>query len=133
MKKIFQHLINSFSGLTKISFFKKISAIEKQIPKASTEIKLYPAMPRTFDFIAYFDDNELESSKNDSVDGLPPIEAKTAIFRMTDQECTETNFLPQNRHFECCIIRMIMKNPFLTNITNKDLFFYQYKCEKVNY
>jgi len=103
MKKIFQHLINSFSGFTNISFLKKILAIESQKPKAYTENILYPAMPKTFDFIAYFDDNELESSKNDSVDGLPPFEANTAIFRMTEQEYTETNYLTQNRHFECCI------------------------------
>ncbi len=103
MKKLFQYLINSFSVFTKISFIKKTLAIEKQNPKAKTENKVYQAMPKTFDFTAYFDDNELESSKNDSVDELPPIEANTAIFCMPDQECTETNYMTQSRHFECCI------------------------------
>lgn len=103
MKKIFQRIINSFSVYTKVSFFKRVINLEEQNLKAKTENKLYPAMPKTFDFIAYFDDNELESIKNDSVDGLPPIEANTAIFRMHDLECTETNHLTQSHHFESCI------------------------------
>jgi hypothetical protein len=70
---------------------------------SESELKSYATMPKTFDFTAYFDDNELENIPNDNEVEIPPKEANTEIICMSDEKQTTRFFSTENRGFECCI------------------------------
>jgi hypothetical protein len=71
MHKIFQNTkfrrSLHFNSLLKKDFF--------AIIKTESETKDYSTMPRTFDFTAYFDDNEMENNTYNVINGVPYLEA----------------------------------------------------------
>jgi len=103
MKKTFQQLINQFSAFTKILFTRKTVAIEKQYPKTNTENKAYLTMPITFDFIAYFDENELENDAEDISHENLEVVTTSEVFCMNNENYNEIPYSINSQWFECCI------------------------------
>jgi len=103
MTKIFQHLKNQFSAYRKISNTKKTIAFKKQNSIAKTENKAYLTMPMTFDFTAYFDDNELENNAEDIPHEKQTIDTNTEVYCMNDKKCNEMLYSSNIQQFECCI------------------------------
>lgn len=95
MKKLFR--IYKIQGPTgnKTAFIKGIPDAEKE------ETKVY--IPITFDFTAYFDDNELENNADDIPRENSGAEANPDFLCMNDEKCNEIFYSSSSQHFECCI------------------------------
>jgi hypothetical protein len=68
-----------------------------------SDIKSYATMPKTFDFTAYFDDNESGNIPNDNEVEIPPKEVNTEIICMGNEKYATKFFSTENQGFECCI------------------------------
>lgn len=68
-----------------------------------TENKAYLSLPMTFDFTAYFDDNELENNAEDIPLQSIPTETDTTILCVIDEKCNEMIHSLKSQQFECCI------------------------------
>jgi hypothetical protein len=66
------------------------------------EAKAYLTLPMTFDFTAYFDDNEPENSIDDIPNEKETIDTNTEVFCMNG-EGNEIRFSSTIQQFECCI------------------------------
>lgn len=101
MQRIFQLLkikrsANNKSLLTK-------GSIPGNKAYSESDIKSYATMPKTFDFTAYYDDNELGNIPNDNEVELPPKEANTETICMGSEKYTSKFFSTENQGFDCCI------------------------------
>lgn len=100
MKKLFQ--------LFKI---KRSARLKKPVSKGTsgesvgikTENKAYLSLPMTFDFTAYFDDNELENNAEDIPHPNTPTHTDTKILCVIDEKCNEMPYSLKSQPFECCI------------------------------
>jgi hypothetical protein len=101
MKKLFRLFKIQRSALVKKSVSKGTLAGER--PTIETETKAYLTLPMTFDFTAYFDDEEFEKNSEDISDKNSTIAANTGDFYMDDENCNEMLCLSTCRQFECCI------------------------------
>jgi len=101
MRKVFQNFANQFSVFTKMLFKSKALSIEKQNLKTKTKNKAYLTMPMTFDFIAYFDDNDLENNAEDIYPENPTIAKNTEVYSLNDEKCNEKVYSSNIHQFEC--------------------------------
>jgi hypothetical protein len=101
MKKLFRLLKIQRSARVKKSISKGTLAGERAAIK--TETKAYLTLPMTFDFTAYFNDEELEKNAEDISDKNSTIAANTGEFYMDDEKCNEMLCSSNSRQFECCI------------------------------
>jgi len=100
MKKLFQ--------LFKIQ---RLARVKKSVSKGTcgekslikTENKAYLSLPMTFDFTAYFDDNESENITEDIPQENTPADTDTKILCMIDEKCNEMINSLKSQQFECCI------------------------------
>jgi hypothetical protein len=100
MKKLF-HLFKILrSGRVKKSVSKGTSGEKSAI---KTENKAYLSLPMTFDFTAYFDDNELENNAEDISNDNKSVDTKAEFFCLNDEKCNEMLYSSNSQQFECCI------------------------------
>jgi hypothetical protein len=99
MKKIFQHLKKR--GLTSFitSRFRKKSTIENYYLEASTKIGGNITLPLTFDFVAYYNDIELENNFMGISTDNPPEDSTSFMVDKADQDVNRSMLNP-NLH--CC-------------------------------
>ena len=100
MKKLFQLFKIQRSTRVKKSVSKGTSG-EKSALK--TENKAYLSLPMTFDFTAYFDDNELENNAEDIPHEKQTTDTNTEVFCMSNEKCNEMLNSANIQQFECCI------------------------------
>jgi hypothetical protein len=100
MKKLFQLFKIQRSAWVKKSVSKGISGEKSAI---KTENKAYLSLPMTFDFTAYFDDNELEDNAVDIPHENPVSDTNTEVFCVNDEKCNEKLYSSNIQQFECCI------------------------------
>jgi hypothetical protein len=94
MKKLFRIFkIQGQSG-QKIAYAKRIPDTEKE------KTKVY--IPITFDFTAYFDDNELENNADDIPGENSTAEANPDFFCLNDEKCNVILYSSGIYDFECC-------------------------------
>lgn len=89
MKKIFQYVKKLFSANTKTTHTKETLAIDAQYPKTKTENNAYLTMPKAFDFIAYFNDKELENSTEDMSHKNLTTDTNNEVLSMKEEKCNE--------------------------------------------
>jgi hypothetical protein len=100
MKKLFQLFKIQRSARVKNSVSEGTSG-DKTATK--TENKAYLSLPMTFDFTAYFDDNEPENNTEDIPQENTPADTETKILCVIDEKCNEMLYSSNIRQFECCI------------------------------
>lgn len=101
MKKLFQLFKIQPSARVKKSISKRTSADKRT--EIKTDTKAYLTMPMTFDFTAYFDDNELDNNTEDIPREKQTIDTKTEVFCMNEEKCNEMRYPSNIKQFECCI------------------------------
>jgi hypothetical protein len=101
MKKLFQLFRIQRSALSKKSISGETLDIESANIK--TETKTFLALPMTFDFTAYFDDNELENNAENISHENSAADTNTEFFCVNNEKCNEMLYSSNSQHFECCI------------------------------
>ena len=97
MKNLFQLLAKPRLKRKKISLTKATSAFQRD------DAKIESYIPTTFDFTAYFDDNELESNATDIPHVNTSADTETNILCVIDEKCNEMLYSLKSQPFECCI------------------------------
>ena len=101
MKKLFRLFKIQLSAQVKKSFSKGTLADEKADIK--TETKAYLTLPVTFDFTAYYEDNELENNAEDIPQENSAAYTNTEVFCMNDEKSNEVLYSTSSQQFDCCI------------------------------
>jgi hypothetical protein len=101
MQNIFQFLKLKRSPRIKLPVQKGSLAFKNADQK--TETKDYSRMPKSFDYTAYFGDNELENIPNEIVGEIGLREENIEIFFMPDPKYNEMNYLTPSQYLDCCI------------------------------
>lgn len=96
MRKLFQLLANPRLKRKKTSSSRATSAVIKADAKTEQYI------PMTFDFTAYFDDNELENNTGDISRENPVVDTSRAVFCKNDEKCNKMSYSSNIQQFECC-------------------------------
>jgi hypothetical protein len=100
MKNLFHLFKIKRSALVKESVSKGTSGERAGI---KTESKAYLSLPLTFDFTAYYDDNELENNAEDIPHENSPTDTEIKILCVIDEKCNEMLYSLKSQPFECCI------------------------------
>jgi hypothetical protein len=102
MRKILKH-IKIRSLALHIASAKSFFRLENRSKKAATLIKEYLTMPMSFDFTAYYDDDEVINNTGD-ISPLKTLEQKRASnCDMPGRNCIELQQSAQCPPVECCI------------------------------
>ena len=101
MKNLFQLFKIQRSARVKKTISKGTLASERAA--INTETKAYLSLPMTFDFTAYFDDNEMENDVEDISHQNPSTDSNSEIFCLNDEKCNEILYSSNSQQFECCI------------------------------
>jgi hypothetical protein len=101
MNKLFRLFKIQRSARVKKSISKGTLASDRAGIKVET--KAYLTLPMTFDFTAYFDDEEFEKNAEDISFENSTIATNTEVFYMDDEKCNEMLCSSNSTQFECCI------------------------------
>jgi hypothetical protein len=97
MNKLFRLFKIQRSVRVKKSFSEGTLAGEK------AETKAYLTLPMTFDFIAYYEDNELENNAEDIPHENSAEDTNTEVFCTNDEKSDEVLCSSNIHQFSCCI------------------------------
>jgi hypothetical protein len=101
MNKLFRLFKIQRSARVKKSFSKGTLASEKA--EIKTEIKAYLTLPMTFDFTAYYEDNELENNAEDIPHENSAADTNTEVFCTNNEKSDEVLCSSNIHQFSCCI------------------------------
>jgi hypothetical protein len=104
MEKIFSQIIIRSKALNIIVSAKRFFRQENRSKKAATFIKEYLTMPMSFDFTAYYGEDEVINNIGDISSDKPLEQKKASNCDMPGRNCNELQASAQCPHIEGCII-----------------------------